>query len=111
VRRLILRGDINITNRMKQLIHKMENAPDFGYDDEEVELDMLLTKKGLGYTWESTFLKPQIIVFKLTDDEVRNIYAYKHITSSYKCKRCGRDMSPVDYYINHVCLACSKERR
>lgn len=39
---MITKGDIKISNRMENLIKRIEKAPDFGYDGEKVALDKLL---------------------------------------------------------------------
>ncbi len=39
---------MNLQNlSVNQLIKRMENAPDFGYDDEEAEM----TRRGIFYKW------------------------------------------------------------
>jgi hypothetical protein len=37
--------------RIEQLIRTIENAPDFGYDDEAIELKDLLAKQGKAWKW------------------------------------------------------------
>lgn len=48
--------------RIKQLINKMQKAPDFGYDDEATELTSILDKQGLRWKWEETFVNPKVII-------------------------------------------------
>ena len=47
-----------------QLIRRMENAPDFGYDDEEVELSRRLKLGGLAWKWSSDLFNPKVEVYK-----------------------------------------------
>lgn len=45
------------------LIKKMENAPDFGYDDEAVALNTLLGPLGLKWKWSDNFYNPHVVVY------------------------------------------------
>lgn len=61
---MITKGDIKISNRMENLIKRIEKAPDFGYDDEEVALDKLLKKEGLRRIWNDSLRNPELIISK-----------------------------------------------
>ena len=61
---MINESNAKLTERIKYLAKKMEKAPDFGYDDEEVELTKLLEKKGLNWKWEQKFRNSQVIIYK-----------------------------------------------
>lgn len=50
-----------------QLIRRMENAPDFGYDDEEVELSRRLKLGGLAWRWSNDMFNPKVVVYKQTE--------------------------------------------
>lgn len=41
----------SITAREAVLIRRIETAPDFGYDDEQVELNESLARRGLAWRW------------------------------------------------------------
>lgn len=43
--------------RIATLIRRMENAPDFGYDDESVELTSILTPEGKAWLWDGNKVK------------------------------------------------------
>jgi len=47
-----------------QLIRKMEHAQDFGYDDEEFELNRRLRLGGLAWRWSGDFYRPTVEVYK-----------------------------------------------
>lgn len=47
-----------------QLIRRMENAEDFGYDDEEVELSRRLKLGGLAWRWSGDFFRPNVEIYK-----------------------------------------------
>ncbi|KAB2584417.1 hypothetical protein BS297_15885 [Rhodococcus erythropolis] len=47
-----------------QLIRKMERAQDFGYDDEEFELNRRLKIGGLAWRWSGDFYRPTVEVYK-----------------------------------------------
>lgn len=49
------------------LIRRMEAAPDFGYDDEEIELKRRLNLKGQDYVWEPKLSNPKIIVISIEE--------------------------------------------
>ena len=53
----------------KQLIHRMETAPDFGYDDEEVELTRRLKLGGLAWRWSNDLFNPKVQVYKPEEGE------------------------------------------
>ncbi len=48
----------------KRLIKQMENAPDFGYDDEERELSRRLALGGLAWRWSGDFYNPTVVVYR-----------------------------------------------
>ncbi|BAH33184.1 hypothetical protein [Rhodococcus erythropolis] len=50
-----------------QLIRKMEKAQDFGYDDEEFELNRRLKLGGLAWRWSGDFYRPTVEVYKPED--------------------------------------------
>lgn len=75
----------------------MERAPDFGYDDEEVEIQKLLAKKGLEWEWEQKLRNPQVVITRRK--------------TSYNCQQCGKNMNVVDYLVNPVCLSCAKKNQ
>ncbi|MCZ4548094.1 hypothetical protein BS618_32335 [Rhodococcus erythropolis] len=52
-----------------QLIRKMEHAQDFGYDDEEFELNRRLKLGGLAWRWSGDFYRPTVEVHKPEDVE------------------------------------------
>jgi len=43
---------------LEQLIHRIESAPDFGYDDEEIEM----RRRGIKYKWSDSLSNPKIII-------------------------------------------------
>lgn len=45
------------------LIRRIENAPDFGYDDESVELSSRLARQGKDWKWGEGFFNPSIVVY------------------------------------------------
>lgn len=52
----------------EHLIQRIEKAPDFGYDDEEIELSRRLRAEGKTWKWDNTCLfKPKIIVEVLNE--------------------------------------------
>jgi hypothetical protein len=53
----------------KDLIRRLENAPDFGYDDEEVELS-----KRYEWRWDQSSYKPKVILGKKKDRIVDKDY-------------------------------------
>ena len=32
-------------------------------------------------------------------------------STTYNCKQCGKEMTPVDYFINPVCLKCCQKNQ
>ena len=46
----------------KRLIERIEKAPDFGYDDEEVELRRRLRLEGKSFHWNDSLSNPKIII-------------------------------------------------
>ena len=42
----------------------MENAEDFGYDDEEAELSRRLKLGGLAWRWSGDFFRPSVEIYK-----------------------------------------------
>ena len=69
----------SVSARMCNLIKKIEKAPDFGYDDEEVELQELCNEKGLFWCWNDSIFKAEIL---LTDDvqDIENMNQLINIT-------------------------------
>lgn len=53
----------------RELIARMQHAPDFGYDDEEVELTRRLGAQGLKWRWGGDFFRPSIEVYKPEDQQ------------------------------------------
>lgn len=51
------------------LVRRMERAPDFGYDDEQIELSRRLREQGKTWRWTQDFHNPRIVV-EGTDTEV-----------------------------------------
>lgn len=47
------------------LIRRIENAPDFGYDDEAVELSARLARQGKDWRWSDGLFNPSIIVYSV----------------------------------------------
>lgn len=47
-----------------QIIRRMEQAEDFGYDDESVELNRRLKLGGLAWKWSGDFYRPQVEIYK-----------------------------------------------
>ncbi|MBW0286000.1 hypothetical protein ATN38_08030 [Rhodococcus sp. FH8] len=54
-----------------QLIRKMEHAQDFGYDDEEFELNRRLRLGGLAWRWSGDFYRPTVEVYRPEDVETQ----------------------------------------
>lgn len=50
------------------LVRRMERAPDFGYDDEQVELSRRLREQGKTWRWSDSFTKPQVIIYELGEE-------------------------------------------
>ena len=48
----------------RQLIGRMEAAPDFGYDDEEVELSRRLKLGGLAWRWSNDMFNPRVEIYE-----------------------------------------------
>lgn len=46
------------------LINRMNRAPDFGYDDEEVELTRRLKLGGLAWRWSQDMFNPRVEVYR-----------------------------------------------
>lgn len=46
------------------LIRRMENAPDFGYDDESYELTRRLAINGLSWRWKQIQGKERVDIYK-----------------------------------------------
>jgi hypothetical protein len=44
------------------LIRRIQNAPDFGYDDEAVELNRRLALRGQTWKWSEDFFNPSIVI-------------------------------------------------
>jgi len=55
-----------ISYSTERLIKRMEAAPDFGYDDEEIELNRRLRLKGQHYKWEG-MSNPKIVIFDVQE--------------------------------------------
>lgn len=53
-----------------RLMQRMNNAPDFGYDDEEVALRELLAPHGLSWAWSDDFYNPKVVVLRTDRLEV-----------------------------------------
>lgn len=47
-----------------QLIRRMENAPDFGYDDEEAELTRRLKLGRQAWRWSGDFFRPRVEIYE-----------------------------------------------
>jgi hypothetical protein len=47
----------NNSTRIATLVRRIENAPDFGYDDEAVELNRLLAAEGKAWLWDDATVK------------------------------------------------------
>lgn len=54
--------------RTKALIRRMEQAGDFNYDDEQVELSRRLSAEGYAWKWSRDFYNPHVIVYKLEEE-------------------------------------------
>lgn len=48
----------------EQLIRRIERAPDFGYDDESVELDRRLKPQRRAWRWSGDFHRPHVEVYE-----------------------------------------------
>lgn len=46
------------------LINRMNQAEDFGYDDEEVELNRRLKLGGLAWRWSQDMFNPRVEVYR-----------------------------------------------
>lgn len=51
------------------LVRRMEQAADFGYDDESVELSRRLRGQGKDWRWSESFTYPQVIIYDLPEEE------------------------------------------
>lgn len=47
-----------------QIIRRMEQAEDFGYDDEAVELNRRLKLGGLAWKWSGDFYRPKVEIYE-----------------------------------------------
>ncbi len=52
---------------LSRLISRMERSPDFGYDDEEVELAERLLRKGQEWCWSRDVFHPRVLVTPLAE--------------------------------------------
>lgn len=52
-----------------RIIRRMEQAEDFGYDDESVELTRRLKLGGLAWRWSGDFYRPNVEIYKLEGDD------------------------------------------
>lgn len=55
--------------RIAALVTKINNAPDFGYDDESVELNQLLRGEGKAWRWAGDFFTPHVEIYTLEPDD------------------------------------------
>lgn len=46
-----------------RLVKRMEDAEDFGYDDEEIELRRRLRKTNQDWKWNDSLSNPKIIIY------------------------------------------------
>lgn len=47
------------------LVARMNRAPDFGYDDEAVELNQRLAAEGKAWRWSSDFFHPVVEIYEV----------------------------------------------
>lgn len=47
------------------LIERIQNAPDFGYDDEAVELNRRLALRNQTWEWSKDFFRPSVVIVNL----------------------------------------------
>lgn len=47
------------------LIQRIQKAPDFGYDDEAVELNRRLAQRGQTWEWSKDFFNPTVVIVNL----------------------------------------------
>ena len=52
-----------------QIIHRMERATDFGYDDEEYELNRRLKDSGMTWRWDREVSPERVVIYRPEDGD------------------------------------------